>query len=439
MQRGESTKALVGCHFRALRDAAGMDVTSFLGLTGLTKGTVQRIEDGTGAGWGPTVTYLKALIEIVDANRVIPGKVIDWLEVPFGTWVPNESSPSALLNPELCVVGFHGTDRKSQLARLKSWCDNDEPLGIESFSAEAGMGKTRLGIELCLKIQKEEIAHERQQWKVGFLVPDLFPQKSTSPWEGLDISGKSVLLIVDYAGHKKELEVLKRLLPFVQPGHHSLKRLRILLLDRTDFWLSEIRADKACAPILRLNAFRRQFARSQLDSAVDGNDRQSVFKHAAAAFSNRINPKAIPAEVQGLDAPEFDRLLMIHMLALLSIEPGARSNWKEKDILESHLYRERRMWERGLRVREMDISLLPVVEKVYWTISTHEGAPTAEEALKLVENVRGFKRLADHIQDAILDILHRCYASSQAYIQPLRPDYLGEFFIAKPPTSGAAN
>ena len=96
--------------------------------------------------------------EIAEAVRAMAGGAL--LVSPSRVWLPDRFPPSALLRADYQAVPFHGRDELC--AEIEAWCESDAPVGVRVYTGAGGMGKTRLFIELCRRMG-------RNQWRTGFL------------------------------------------------------------------------------------------------------------------------------------------------------------------------------------------------------------------------------------------------------------------------------
>src|ERR1017187_5494003 len=60
------------------------------------------------------------------------------------------ASPAGLLDPRRGLVGFTGRD--DELAGLLAWCRDGAPRGVRLVTGPGGVGKTRLSVELCARL-----------------------------------------------------------------------------------------------------------------------------------------------------------------------------------------------------------------------------------------------------------------------------------------------
>lgn len=414
---------------RRLRDIL-VDRKPLAEFSGITVATIANIEGGRSNNPPTVARYFEALLSYIDSLSAQDRLMPDWLDFPVGTWVNGTGTLCGLLDPELRSVEFHGDARKKALQRLKDWCTTDHKVALRSLKAEGGVGKTRLGVELCQQLTAGTDVGTNEPWTVGFVRPHLFPAE-VSPWSTARFAGRNLLMIFDYAGGPESLPVIKRLLPhLVEP---TACRTRILLLDRRDYWLAELLLQEGFQAVKRRHSISREFSEPELGDAYDKGGRAHAFATAVAGFQKKLETEGSVQAPANLDSPTFDRVLLLHMRALLAIT-GSTQAAEMKEVLDECMDRERRQWVRRMEIRKVDGSFRPLVEQVYWLIAAEGGVATHEVALKVACTDAAFNSLGRFIQDQILGVLHDCYASSARYIEPLRPDLLGEHFLSQPPT-----
>ena len=64
--------------------------------------------------------------------------------------------PAGLLDPRRGLVDFIGRER--ELAGLLEWCEEDRPHGVRLVTGPGGIGKTRLSVELCARLEQARLA-----------------------------------------------------------------------------------------------------------------------------------------------------------------------------------------------------------------------------------------------------------------------------------------
>ena len=400
------------------------------GFSGITEATITNIEEGRTNSRLTIARYFKALVDYIDSlseqERLLP----DWLDFPVGTWVNGTGTLCGLLDPELRAVDFHGETRKATLTGLKDWCTSDHPVALRSLKAEAGMGKTRLGVELCRLLVDSANEGTAEQWTVGFVRPTRFPA-GASPWSTANFAGRNLLMVFDYAGGPESLPLIKYLLPsLLEP---PARRTRLLFLDRRDFWLAELRLDSGFQALKRRHSISREFSEPDLGDAYGKAGRIGAFNSAVSGFQSKLQTTGAVPTPSNLNSPTFDRVLLLHMRALLAVTGPTQAD-KMAEVLEECMDREHRQWLRRMAIRGLDPTHLLLVERVYSLLALEGGAPEHDNALAVASQDKGFGSLPRFVQDQVIGVLHDCYASSRLFIEPLRPDLLGEYFVTKRPT-----
>lgn len=111
-----------------------------------------------------TVNVLKSLKGEVSVENLTsqpdplsPDQSFAWsqfLSIPQREWKSGTSTPSSLLITMYAVVPFHGRER--EMGDLESWADKDAVLGVRLYTGFGGMGKTRLAMETCSRLQEQD-------------------------------------------------------------------------------------------------------------------------------------------------------------------------------------------------------------------------------------------------------------------------------------------
>ncbi len=422
-----------------LSEADGEQMADFRKALGLTRSrlakichtsarTIENVETGTSNNPDTIERYFNSMLAFIDSLSAAENPIPPWLDLPIGTWNEDMDTLCGLLDPEMRAVPFHGHSRQKLRNELIEWSNSDRPVLIRSLRADAGMGKTRLAVELCRDLVGMGSGKLNTDWCAGFVRPEHFPTNQ-SVWSTGDFSNRKVLLVFDYAGGSHALPIIKRLLPFlVDP---PTAKLRVLFLDRVDYWLSELRREKHYQDLDRRHGVSRGFAVTEMGDAYDGLGRNAVFESAFGVFRDKLQSKRAGFAPDDLDKPLFDRVLMLHMRALLEAD-GATGSDKERELLEECLHREERQWQRRMAAHGIKSHLFGLVKRAYSNISAEGGATSVSDARAIALQDKAFASLPAYLQDSLLKILHECYASSSRYIEPLRPDLLGEYFISKP-------
>jgi hypothetical protein len=128
--------------------------------------------------------------------------------------LPSLDSDDALLiysNTRLETIG-----RDDELAELQAFLEDDRPFAWWAWTGGAGVGKSRLALELCRSVST--------RWYAGFLAEDDQDALATFRPAG------PTLVVIDYAGQRSEW--LSRVLVALASGPPS-SAVRLLVLERT--------------------------------------------------------------------------------------------------------------------------------------------------------------------------------------------------------------
>jgi hypothetical protein len=386
-----------------------------------TSRTVQKLEAGSGQPRSIR-DYLNFLEKTLVSINVQPGEVLGWIDPPLApSW--GTRSPLALLDPERRIVPLHGEHRKSQLTNLRDWCESDQKVSIRTVIGAGGTGKTRLGVELCRAMLTPRSDGCPNPWIAGFLSPHRF----STPWGTSDLRSRDLLIVADYAGRPQTLAVLKNLIPHLIET--PARRVRLLLLDRRDFWLSQLHRSSGYDTLVKRYGVQRQIERMR--SPYDGTSRREVFRTARLIFREKLQCGGQLGPTPDLQSSDFDAVLLLHMAAMLAALSEESVPRTEAMIFELLLNREQRQWEHQMKARGVGEELFTIVERIAWSITEAKGAADEADAIAIANKDSEFFSLPLFTKRAILYVLRDCLSSSHAYIEPLRPDRLGAFFTSR--------
>lgn len=319
--------------------------------------------------------------------------------------VRGKGSPSTMLRADRAVVNIVGRD--GELARLEQWCARDDDFDARVITGTAGVGKTRLALELARSLSDSG-------WESTFVQP------STS---GLDVvlslGGRPHLIIADYAETRaKQLgDFFEGLLDY---GVENKVRLLLLARSAADWWRSLMARSAEIADLLADTTIQ------PLDSLTESRDRvEALYSQAIAAFSAEL----------GVDAPmrvtppyrTYSTILDVLEEALASVMSVASraGGAQAHERLLSH--------ERGYilaaahadgidSLDSIDLSRIAAILTLY-------GAADEDEATLLVGECNGDLSLP--LRRKVARMFRRLYPGVDTYIQGLRPDALAENLLAQ--------
>lgn len=341
------------------------------------------------------------------------------LTVPVHPWRKDVDPPGALLRAQYCVVPFHR--REKELGDLKEWCEDPSPVRVRLYTGPGGIGKTRLALEVALKMRDKG-------WWTGFVTNEAMrsPEKT---WEALNRPEGKLLLIVDYAETNR---------PFLIPVLREMYRLdrgpvRLILLARAALdWWEQLKGEREGVGELLSGPATVRYSLKPLADSVDG--RASSYTIAAEAFSQRLQTP--PAETpEDLDADYFERVLLLHMKALIDMEGEERAKG-EDHILDRILARERKFWETRSADHGISRDVATGIGRAMAVITLGGGVQGEDEALEVLRGLEFFKDQPAAALTAVARLLHECYPGER-WIEPLQPDLLGEHLAQRELEKGA--
>jgi hypothetical protein len=368
------------------------------------------------AGADAWIEFFRELVQ-----RAFPKKSADsveahrpsWLVLPERRWRRGVDQPGLLLRADNEIVPFQG--RAVERQELRRWCADAAPFALRCYTGAGGMGKTRLGLELCRQMRGEG-------WLCGLVVPARLPGESST---GLHLPRLRVpaLLVVDYAEHHRG--AVLDLIRWGAAEVHEPKKLRVLLLARSagEWW--QLAHDDAQAG----GALRNALAVEPVELtpvAMGLEERRRSFEHAVAAFASAMGRPVPRRRSAKLQAPYFGKILWLHMAALLAIE--GRQVTGEYAILDEVLRRERRYWRKLGETFQISAPLLRLLGRAVCVLTATEGVADRRQAVSLLRGIPGFRDQPDAILESIATLLHECFPGQQ-WIEPLQPDRLGDRLV----------
>jgi hypothetical protein len=376
---------------------------------------------------------VKAAIRVLEAAGFNLSRLVgrseatpEWLVLPDFEWDPVFQGPSALLRPEFRVVRFHGESRLAELRELLDWCDLGHRLRIRHYSGSGGIGKTRLGLELCHGLRQQAGG----DWILGFFDVRKFDLKH-SPWDTIAFKKRSLLIVVDYAADREKTKGLEHLL-----SHMRLcpaPRVRLLLLEREHLWLNRFVDTAEVRMLLESDSMERDRLGMNLGPVAENiEERHTSYEIAREAFASRLECESVPGSAPDLQGPTYDRVLLLHAAALLDVFRGFKPEG-EDSILRSLLDRERAYWRRLAEYDGLQADLLPAVEAACYAVTLNQGAASIEEAMTLMREEGGLTNLSEFQLRGIAELLRECYPDGASGIAPLQPDTLAHYFVASFP------
>jgi hypothetical protein len=354
------------------------------------------------------------LVDLV--NRAYPSESaeppeIKWLVLPTRQLKAGVKSPGLLLRADSGIVPFRGRD--DELVDLTAWCQSEPPFALRCYTGAGGIGKTRLGLELCARMKKA-------QWQAGLALPYLLSGE-LSIARSVGKGKVPILVVIDYAEQHRDV-VLKLVRWGI--GEHS-RKIRILLLSRAaGEWWQLVHDDEQAGGVLQGLQEGGPIALGALELTEAG--RRKAFDSAVEHFAQELGRK-VPKKIRvKLAAPYYNNILWVHMAALLAIE--GEQTQGEYAILDQVLRRERRYWSQTAETYRIPPYLIRLLGRAVFVFTATEGAATYEDALSVLSQVPGFSDQSHAMRESVAKCLHECFPG-QRWIEPLQPDRLGDRLV----------
>ncbi|MER7485603.1 tetratricopeptide repeat protein [Streptomyces sp. NPDC126497] len=325
--------------------------------------------------------------------------------------------PGLLLGPGHAVVPFTG--RGTELESLRRWRDDDSGPGpaVRLVHGPGGQGKSRLAAQAARLWSADG-------WSV--LAARHRRDLSASAVGAEPVAGaRGTLVVVDYA----ERWDLPDLVTLLKDLHVPGVLVRVLLLSRSagQWWeVLRYRIDRDLGVLAD--------ARELGPLAPHPVHRAHLFEAARAGFAERLgvpDPEAVPPPAALLRHEEYGLVLSVHMAALTAVLAhldGTAAPTEPAEVSSFLLARERDHWQelhRGLD-RLFPTGPDTMARAVYTATLT---GPLSHRA-----GLRALRKIGVHsaAPDQVLTDHGLCYPPTVigTVLEPLRPDRLGEDFLA---------
>jgi hypothetical protein len=295
------------------------------GPTGVLAGAVLTALASVAAGYVPgirdTVLRRRAARTQLETDAAADREVLSLISELPGM------GPAGLLDPRRGLVDFVGRER--ELAVLLAWCEDDQPRGVRLVTGPGGVGKTRLSVELCARL-------EPLGWRcvrVGDREEAVALAAARRGWLG------PVLLVVDYAETRIGLRGLLRSVA------GDAGPVRVLLLARSmGEWRDRLGGGEPAIRELLTGADGDQ----PLPAAVSVELSNADLVRAAAPMFAAALGVAAPSRVAVEAGPGAVRVLDLHAAALVAVLRSAAAEETVRvsvaGVLEELLGHEERFW-----------------------------------------------------------------------------------------------
>ncbi|MEW2131906.1 tetratricopeptide repeat protein [Streptomyces sp. NPDC005435] len=343
-----------------------------------------------------------------------------WLE-PFPLDDPGppdvrRSGPSSLLSTAARAVPFVG--RQDELARLRSWLEQEDDFSVLLLHGPGGQGKTRLAAQCAARAAAEE-------WAVAQAHHHTDPGRAVGELEDRTVRGaRGLLVVADYAERWPRVH-LERL--FRSPALRQGVPVRLLLLARpAGYWWQSLRN-----PLSKLRATTEALALGPLAHTVD--DRRLMFTVARNRFGALLDAGVVTAlEPAGsLTDDRYALALTLHMAALVAVDAHRRGVRAPEDPAELSAYllaRETDHWATMRANGRVDLPERTMARMAGLATLTRPLPNAAAATVVTTVGLAADGTAAQHL----LDDHAVCYPPSEpgTMLEPLHPDRLGEDHVA---------
>ena len=355
--------------------------------------------------------------EVGAALRRMVGRHLLWH--PGRLW-PRGRRDLSILRAEYGVVGFH-PQRDDWLKQIFGWCESDRRIAIRLVTGPGGTGKTRLMLEVCDRLPRS--------WRAGFLHPET-PAVPSWELDGLIDGEQPLLLVVDYAEEERTRTALGAILKYLRL-HWSGHPVRLMLLTReeSDWWPKLAGSD---AEVHDLVSEFPPTVDELPPLAVRVEQRQEALRAAARAYARALDvPEPDVARVD-VAADYLAQALYLHLAALAATEGEFPHG--EQDLLNWVIEREKRFWRKGLEDFELAQAIDADAIRQALALATLAGGADRAEIGPLLQRAPLLADVGINVRKRVGELLHQLYPG-QRYLEPLRPDVVGEHLVDQALTS----
>jgi hypothetical protein len=337
--------------------------------------------------------------------RVLP------LESPQLSLASEWPSPARLVSARAGVFDYVG--RGALFADLEAWIHSPAPFSAQMIAGRGGSGKTRLAVELCLRLREWD-------WLCGFLARG----DGEGRLDALVEAPTARLVVIDYAENRADQ--LELLLPQLSASASEEEPVRVLLLVRTSTEGAEGRPRLLGPGIESVERVIEGCGVRVLegDERLDFGERTQLFDRAVLAFGEYTEPSSQPAQAPALSHPIFETPLMVVIAAFLAAY-GEKAPSSRIELLDGLLEHERRYWREGAVGLGADNALLERIVAVATLVNAESESQAAEHL-----------RLLTDLHDATAERRNQLarWVSAQypgpRWWNPLEPDLIGEHLVA---------
>ncbi|WP_255304944.1 ATP-binding protein [Actinomyces oris] len=246
-------------------------------------------------------------------------------------------------------------DRAKVLSHLEKWARDKKPFAIYVIGGDGGSGKTRLGVELCRRLNTPSLLRQGNKvWKTGFLQDNSAPA-NTNPIDNIS----SLLLVVDYAESRPNMVKNVINAAYRAAEDPQRRRVRIVFLVRRPSPLSAFhRSSNMWIDALRpqdsndnegLNRLLDEASTTTLnEEELSDTDRRELYIRAYKSFANTPDPTPSPNFTERLSDPMYSQPLLVIVDAFLNAQthPSSQISCSPSELFEEVICHEEKYWKK---------------------------------------------------------------------------------------------
>lgn len=334
-----------------------------------------------------------------------------FLKIPTRKW-HDRLPPSSLLDPAFEAVPFQ--ERETLCSDIEDWAITGKWVSLRVYTAQGGMGKTRLFVEMCKRM------HQRHGWDAGFIGTDIF-ETGEETLRRLLTSSQKLFLVIDYA--QVHISFISHLLRVASEEEPNDRRTCIILLARSEGdWLSQLTEDKFAARILGSQTVPITFSLESIEFTLQ--DRRKIFDSALAAFGQHLSVAIANPEPPDLSGHQYNSFLFILIAAYLQMMGSAKDT--EIEALNEVLRHERRYWRLALLQVDLGTSLLQQAGVLMGMFTLSIRPQNYRDSAILVAKTPGFRDQTETAHIALARVFGDLYPGTGGVLQP---DRLSEHLV----------
>ncbi|SNS76218.1 Tetratricopeptide repeat-containing protein [Asanoa hainanensis] len=305
--------------------------------------------------------------------------------------------------------------RRGELDELVAWCAGDAAVSVLVVCGPAGVGKTRLGLELA-----DELGELAEPWVTGSLVPG----QAERALPAIVACGDPVLVLVDDADTRTDLPAFLSTLA----GHRGTPPVRVLLIARDGAGLLA-----GLRPLVTDTS--RSLTRGQLlELGPHGGrgDRERWYVQAVGRFARDLKVLAPPATVlAGRVGADHETMLMILARALLTALAAERHGSVRRSPIDAVIgdlfTHEEAWWEAAASPSTWGVSALSSQTRERCILALAlRGAADEDAAVRVLRRVPDLSDAAEERLRNVARWVTHLYSTGVR----IQPDLFGDWFIA---------